>query len=188
MLHEEVVNIMRRRNMPAEDQLRSVKWRQAVASVDWLTSQFLPGSEFQMYMFNNTVEPVIEGSDGVWLNADDANQLDEAVRVLRRTVPKNGTNMRAAYAVASKLTPRPDNIILLVDSLPTMEEETTTQRIVSGRERVNLHDRAIRELPSGIPVNILLFPMEGDYDASVKYWLLAYQTGGSYMSISEDWP
>ena len=188
MLHEEVVNVMRRRNLPESDQLRSVKWRQAVASVDWLTSQFRPGSEFQMYMFNNKVEPVIEGSAGVWLKADDSNQLDEAIRVLRRTVPKNGTNMRAAYAVATQLTPRPDNIILLVDSLPTMEEEQTDRRIVTGRERVNLHDRAVRELPSGIPVNILLFPMEGDYDASMKYWLLAYATGGSYMSISEDWP
>ena len=188
MLHEEVVNIMRRRNLPDSEQLRSVKWRQAVASVDWLTSQFRPGSRFQMYMFNNTAEPVIEGSDGVWLHADDANQLDEAIRVLRRTVPKNGTNLKAAFAVATQLTPRPDNIILLVDSLPTMEEETTSQRTVSGRERVGLHDRAVRELPSGIPVNILLFPMEGDYDASMKYWLLAYATGGSYMSISEDWP
>ncbi len=188
MLHEELVNVLRRRNLPEAEQLRSVKWRQAVASVDWLTSQFRPGSKFQMYMFNNTVEPVIEGSDGVWLEADDANQLDEAIRVLRRTVPKNGTNMKAAYAVATKLTPRPDNIILLVDSLPTMEEELSSKRVVSGRERVGLHDRAVRELPSGIPVNILLFPMEGDYDASMKYWLLAYATGGSYMSISEDWP
>ncbi len=188
MLHEEVVNIMRRRNLPEADQLRSVKWRQAVASVDWLTSQFRPGSEFQMYMFNNKAEPVIKGSEGVWLKADDSNQLDEAIRVLRRTVPKNGTNMKAAYAVATKLTPRPDNIILLVDSLPTMEEEETDRRIVSGQERVNLHDRAVRELPSGIPVNILLFPMEGDYDASMKYWLLSYATGGSFMSISEDWP
>ncbi len=188
MLHEELVNVLRRRNLPEAEQLRSVKWRQAVASVDWLTSQFLPGSKFQMYMFNNTVEPVIEGSDGVWLEADDSNQLDEAIRVLRRTVPKNGTNMKAAYAVTTKLTPRPDNIILLVDSLPTMEEEQSSKGVVSGRERVGLHDRAVRELPSGIPVNILLFPMEGDYDASMKYWLLAYATGGSYMSISEDWP
>jgi hypothetical protein len=188
MLHEEIVNIVRRRNLPEAEQLRSVKWRQAVASVDWLTAQFRPGSQFQMYMFNNTVEPVIKGSDGVWLQADDATQLDEAIRVLRRTVPKNGTNMKAAFEVVSKLTPRPDNIILLVDGLPTMDSAETSKRFVTGRDRVNLHDRAIRELPSGIPVNILLFPMEGDYDASVKYWLLSYATGGSYMSVSEDWP
>jgi hypothetical protein len=30
--------------------------------------------------------------------------------------------------------------------------------------------------------------MEGDYQASIAYWLLAYGTGGSFMSISKDWP
>ena len=40
----------------------------------------------------------------------------------------------------------------------------------------------------GVPINILLYPMEGDYYAAIAYWLLAYQTGGSFMSISKDWP
>ena len=87
MLDDTIVNIIRRRNMSVEEKLRAVKWRQVVASVDWLSAQFQPGAEFQMYMFNNTVEPVIKGSDGVWLKADDSTQLDEAVSVLRRTVP-----------------------------------------------------------------------------------------------------
>ena len=41
---------------------------------------------------------------------------------------------------------------------------------------------------SGIPVNILLFPMEGDYDAAIAYWTLAYGSGGSFMAVSRDWP
>ena len=188
MLDDTIVNIIRRRNMSTADKLRAVKWRQVVASVDWLTSQFKPGSEFQIYMFNNDVEPVIKGSDGTWLKADDAVQLDEALRVLRRTTPENGTNIRAAYEIASKLTPRPDNIILLVDGLPTMMESTTNRRMVTGRDRMSMHGRSIRELPSGIPVNILLFPMEGDFDAAIAYWTLAYGTGGSFMAVSHDWP
>jgi len=188
MLDDTIVNIIRRRNMATEDKLRAVKWRQVVASVDWLTSQFKPGSEFQIYMFNNEVEPVIKGSDGTWLKADDANQLDEALRVLRRTVPENGTNIRVAYEIASTLSPRPDNIILLVDGLPTMMDSTTNRRLVTGRDRMSMHGRSIRELPSGIPVNILLFPMEGDFDAAIAYWTLAYGTGGSFMAVSRDWP
>ena len=188
MLDDTIVNIIRRRNMATEDKLRAVKWRQVVASVDWLTSQFKPGSEFQIYMFNNEVEPVIKGSDGTWLKADDANQLDEALRVLRRTVPENGTNIRVAYEIASTLSPRPDNIILLVDGLPTMMDSTTNRRVVTGRDRMSMHGRSIRELPSGIPVNILLFPMEGDFDAAIAYWTLAYGTGGSFMAVSRDWP
>lgn len=188
MLDDTIVNIIRRRNMSVDQQLRAVKWRQVVASVDWLTAQFLPGSEFQIYMFNNDVEPVIKGSDGVWLKADDSNQLDEAIRVLRRTVPKNGTNMKAAWEVASRLTPLPDNIILLADGLPTMDERTTSQRTVSGRDRYRMHFNALRELPSGIPVNIFLYPLEGDYEAPIVYWVLAYRSGGSFISVSKDWP
>lgn len=188
MLDDTIVNIIRRRNMSVAERLRSVKWRQVVASVDWLTAQFQPGSKFQIYMFNNTAEPVIRGSDGVWLDADDGTQLDEAVRILRRTVPKNGTNMRAAYAVASSLTPRPDNIILLADGLPTMDEATTSRRTISGRERYSMHYRALRELPAGVPVNIFLYPLEGDFEAPILYWILAFRSGGSFISVSRDWP
>ena len=159
-----------------------------MASVDWLTAQFKPGSEWQMYMFNNVVEPVIEGSDGVWLKADDATQLDEAIRRLRRTVPENGTNMRAAYEVAANMSPRPDNIILLIDGLPTMEEMTTDRRTVTGGQRLSMHNRAIRELPRGVPVNVFLYPLEGDYEAAFAYWVLSHDTGGSFIAVSRDWP
>ena len=188
MLDSTIVNIIRRRNMSLEDKLGAVKWRQAVASVDWLTAQFEPGSEFQIYMYNTEAVPVIKGSDGLWLKADDSTQLDEAIRVLRRTAPENGTNMKAAYEVVSQLSPRPDNIILLADGLPTMDEATTWQTTVSGQERFNLHQRAVRELPSGIPVNVFLYALEGDYEAPIMYWILAYRTGGSFISVSRDWP
>ena len=56
MLDDTIINIIRRRNMPVDDKLRAVKWRQAVASVDWLTAQFAPGSEFQIYMYNTTAD------------------------------------------------------------------------------------------------------------------------------------
>ena len=188
MLDDTIVNIIRRRNMPIDEKLRAVKWRQVVASVDWLTAQFQPGSEFQMYMFNNEVEPIIAGSDGVWLKADDATQLDEAMRVLRRTAPEGGTNMKAAMDIVMTMSPLPDNIILLVDGLPTMDGPTSNRRTVSGQERTRLFSNALRELPSNIPVNIFLYPLEGDFEAPFLYWLLAYRTGGSFISVSKDWP
>ena len=188
MLDDTIVNIIRRRNMPIDEKLRAVKWRQVVASVDWLTAQFRPGSEFQMYMFNNEVEPIIKGSEGVWLKADDATQLDEAMRVLRRTAPEGGTNMKAAMNIVLSMTPPPDNIILLVDGLPTMDGPTSNSKTVSGRERTRLFSNALRELPSGIPVNIFLYPLEGDFEAPFLYWLLAYRSGGSLISVSKDWP
>ena len=188
MLDDTIVNIIRRRNMSTDEQLRSVKWRQVVATVDWLTAQIRPGTQFQIYMYNNTVEPVIRGSAGTWLTAEDNTQLDEAVRVLRGTVPRNGTNMHDAFAAARELEPRPDNIILIADGLPTMDDVSTSRQTVTGRQRVRLFQQATRELPGGVPVNILLYPLEGDYEAPILYWDLAYNTGGSMISVSRDWP
>src|SRR5690606_38361671 len=64
----------------------------------------------------------------------------------------------------------------------------TERGMVTGQERLRYHYEAEALVPSGIPVNILLYPMEGDYNAAIAYWLLAYRTGGSFMSVSEDWP
>jgi len=188
MLSDTLVNIIRRRNLPENEQLRSRKWRQVIATVDWLTSQFRQDDLYQIYMFNNMAEPAIRGSEGVWLKADDGSQLDEAVRVLRRTVPKNGTNMHSAFAIAKTLSPRPDNIILLVDGMPTMDAATTDKRVIGPSERLNLFSRAVRELPSGVPINVMLFPMEGDFDAPISFWSLALTSNGSFMTVSRDWP
>ena len=188
MLDSKIINILRRRNMEDREKLRAVKWRQAVASVDWLTTQLSENAKFQIYMFNTEAKPAITGSDGVWLNVSDGNQINEAIKVLRRAPPKNGTNMHAAYRVISQLVPKPDNVILITDGLPTMKDASTSRRTISGRDRFALHSQAVREIPSGVPINTLLYPMEGDYDAAVAYWALAYTTGGSFISVSRDWP
>ena len=188
MLHETIVNIIRRKNLPESEQLLSRKWRQVVASVDWLTSQFRPESEYQIYMFNNVTVPVIKGTDGLWLKSDDAEQLDDAVRTLRRTVPKNGTNMYSAFQVIRDMDPRPDNVILLVDSMPTMDAATSSKSVIGPGERLNLFTAATQVIPSGIPINIMLYPMEGDARASVSLWALALKSRGSFISVSHDWP
>ena len=69
-----------------------------------------------------------------------------------------------------------------------MDSPVPKRGMVTGAERLRYHYAAIDQVPSGVPVNILLYPMEGDYFASIAYWLLAYQTGGAFMSISKDWP
>jgi len=69
-----------------------------------------------------------------------------------------------------------------------MNSSEAKRGMVTGQERLRFHYEAEAVVPSGIPVNILLYPMEGDYNAAIAYWLLAYRTGGSFMSVSEDWP
>ena len=188
MLDQTIVNVIRRRLQPPEQQLRSAKWRQVVATVDWITTQLQPGAQFQVYRFNETVEPAIPGSAGVWLTVGDGDQLEQAVQSLRTTPPSGGTNLHAAFSLVAQLSPRPDNILLLVDGMPTRGENPPAKSTVSPGERLKLFGQAVRQLPSGIPVNILMYPMEGDYLAPLEYWKLAYRSRGSFMSISDDWP
>ena len=188
MLHETIRNVIIRKNLPDSEKIRARKWRQVVTSVSWLTAQFKPESQFQIYMFNNVAEPVIKGTDGVWLKADDGSQLDDAIRTLRRTPPTDGTNLHAAFAVIKKMNPRPDNVILLVDGMPTMSTPEYTKNTIGGQERLNLFTSAVQTLPSGIPINIMLYPMEGDFYAPTSFWALALRSRGSFISVSEDWP
>ena len=188
MLDDRIVNIIRRRNLDDEQKLRSPKWRQVVASVDWLSAQLPVDAQFQIYTFNTTTRPVLDGTDGMWLDVGDGTQLNEAIRILRRTVPEKGTNMLDAFRKINEMNPPPDNVILLVDGLPTMNSPETDRGMVTGQERLKFYYEAESELNGRVPVNILLYPMEGDYQAGIVYWILAFGTGGSFMSISEDWP
>jgi len=188
MLDRTLVNIIRRRNMSEEDQLRAPKWRQAVNTVDWITAQIPPGTQFQIMAFNDKAWSLVEGTEGQWLTASDGALLDQAVETLRRTVPTGPTSLHAAFIAARQLEPKPDNIYLIADGLPTMGSVTPSRPGVSGRERAQHFDRAVRELPINVPVNVILLAMEGDPLAAPAYWLLALSTGGSMLAPAEDWP
>ena len=188
MLDRTVINIFRRRNMSEEQRLQAPKWRQVVNTLDWLTTQIQPGTQIQIYAFNDTAWSLLDGSEGEWHTVADARQLDEAVEKLSATVPQGPTSLHAAFAAMRPLDPRPDNIYLLVDGLPTMGEIPPNRPGVTGEERLRHFERAERSLPFNVPVNIILYAMEGDPFAAPAYWLLALNTGGSMMAPSEDWP
>jgi len=188
MLADTIVNAVRRRLLPAADRVRADKWRKAVKAVDWLTTQIPRDSQFQIYVFNTTARPLLPGTDGAWLAAKDGTSLGQAVATLRGTAPEGGTSLEAAFAAAAAMRPPPDNIIVLTDGLPTQGLTPPRGRVVSGGDRLKLFDRAMRALPRGVPVNILLFPMEGDPMAAPAFWKLAIASRGSFMTPSKDWP
>ncbi len=187
MLDRTIVNILRRRNMPPEQQKRAPKWLQAVNTVDWLTTQIAIGTQYQIYAFNSTAWSLIEGTDGQWLTVTNSAELDAAVATLRDTVPQGASSLQVAFNAARSMEPRPDNIYLLTDGLPTMGEIVPTREGVTGKERLDHFNRAVRDLP-GAPVNVILLAMEGDPRAAPAYWWLALRTGGSMLAPAEDWP
>jgi hypothetical protein len=188
MLDETVVGVLRRRNMAVSEKLKSPKWRQAVATIDWLTTQLPPTSQFQVYTFNETASPLIAGTNGTWLKAGEIEKLNQTVAGMRRLVPQKGTSLLNAFDKIGEMKPAPDNIFLLSDSLPTMGAKKPWGKRVSGKKRLSLFNEAIRRLPARIPVNIILYPMEGDPFAASAFWKLAKDTRGSFFCPSKDWP
>jgi molybdopterin converting factor small subunit len=188
MLDNTIVNIIRRRNMPTAERLNSEKWVQVRRTVDWLTTQLPVPSQYQLYVFNNESRSLVAGTEGTWLEVADEAQLTEAVEALNQTIPAEGTNLENLFASIKQMNPLPDNIFLLTDGLPTLGSRGSNQGVISGRDREQLFERAIKELPAGIPVNVILSPLEGDPMAPSLYWQLAIHTGGSFLNPSADWP
>jgi hypothetical protein len=188
MLAETIVEIIRRRHLKDQEKAKSEKWRHAVATIDWLTTQIPPASKFQVYTFNEKASPLIDGTRGTWLDAGDPEKLNETVDRLRKVVPQKGTSLLNAFNALNGIVPRPDNIFLLTDSLPTMGANKPWRKRVSAKKRIKLFNEAVRRLPSEVPVNVILYPMEGDPSAASYFWRLAAETNGSFFCPSRDWP
>ncbi|MBF8291278.1 MAG: hypothetical protein HW417_1276 [Steroidobacteraceae bacterium] len=190
MLDETVVNIIRMRNMPVERRIASAKWQQAVSTVEWIATRLPKSAQFQVYAFDTAVRPLVEGSDGRWLSVGDAGQIQLAVSALRKTAPTGGSSLQNAFAVIGKLSPAPDNVILITDGLPTQgDQPPLIRRIVSAEQREDLMKEAVRSLPPAPPpISIVLLPMEGDPSAPIYFWRLARMTGGGFLSPAKDWP
>ncbi len=184
MLATDVVNVIRLRNMDRQARAASPKWRQLQATVAWLAANLPPESRMQLIVFGPEVQNL---SRGKWLDAAGENATKALVR-MNGMLPAGGTNLEAAFAAASALAPRPDNIILLTDGLPTFSGDKPGTRPVSGKKRQKFFQRAIRKLPSGVPVNTILFPMQGDPRAALLYWQLGVATHGTMFTPTTDWP
>jgi hypothetical protein len=188
MLDRTIVNILRRRNMSDEQQRRSPKWQQVVNTVDWLTTQIAPGTNVQIIGFSDKATWLIPDTEGKWVAVNDGTELDPPVTALRASHPQGGTSLHAGFNALKQLDPKPDNIYLLVDGLPTMGDVAPTRPGVNAEDRLDHFRRAIRQLPVGVPINVIMFAMEGDPFAAPAYWELALRTGGSMLAPSEDWP
>jgi hypothetical protein len=174
--------------MSRAEQRRAPKWAQVVSTVDWLTANLPPDGQFQVYTFDAEARPLLEKTRTKWLDVGDGKKLDEVMDRLREVVPGGGTNLSAAFLAIALMKPRPDNIYLLVDGLPTLDASPSEKKTVSGDQRLKYFQNAVRRLPHGVPVNVILYPFEGDPGAASAFWELSIATRGSLMSPSEHWP
>lgn len=188
MLDETIVNILRRRNMSDERKRQAPKWQRAVRTVEWLAAQLPLDAEFQVYGFHETTESLIPGGEMDWEPMHDGEQLNQTVASIREAVPQGGSSLENLTLALAQLSPIPDNVYLITDGLPTQGTSTPGRAMVTGRKRLELFRDAVDQLPRQVPINVILFPIEGDPMASAAYWNLARVTRGAFISPSWDWP
>jgi len=188
MLDDTIVNIIRRRNMDDAAKRRSWKWQQALATVDWISARFPAGSEYQIFTFNTSVGPILPETKWKWLKVSDFDQLNRGIDQLKRSIPEGGSSLAKALASVNRLSPKPDNIYLITDGLPTQGLAPPRRTTVTGRQRRDLFEDALTQLPRGIPINTILLPMEGDPLAAWAYWQIALYTRGAFLTPARDWP
>jgi hypothetical protein len=188
MLADTVVNAVRRRNMEPEKRVEAPKWQWTVRTVEWLLAQLPPSSRFQVYIFNTEPVAALAGSEGEWLDAADSLALEDTVEGLKEFAPEGGTSLENAISALEDFEEKPDNLFLLTDGLPTQGKDPPRSAMVSGEQRRRHFLSAVGQLPIGVPVNTILFPMEGDPEAAAMFWQFAMTTKGSFLTPSRDWP
>ncbi len=188
MLAQQLVQIIRLRNMGQSVQRNADKWQRSINTVDWLTAQLPINAKYQVILFNSEATTALPATAGQWLEVANQAQLADVSSALRKVIPSGGTSMENAFLALRELSPAPDNIFLITDGLPTQGTSAPRGSKVSGREREKLYRKAVQQLPKSVPVNVILAPLEGDPMAASAFWQLAQLTGGSFLSPSKDWP
>jgi hypothetical protein len=188
MLDDTLVNIIRTRNMSDDAKRNAPKWQRAVRIVEWISSQLPLNSQYQVMLFNQSTSAVLPGTQDRWLEVADQDELNEVIRVLKQQVPSGGNNLETALRTIAAMSPPPDNVYLITDSLPTQGSRPSGASTISPRDRLRLFSDALQVVPRNMPFNTILLPMEGDPAAAAAYWQLALSTGGSFITPARDWP
>lgn len=188
MLHEDVVNVIVLRNSSDAKKREASKWRHAVDTVNWLVAQLPPDAQFQIYAFNTKAQPVLASSRGKWQDANDPAVRSRNIESLGSLVPVDGTSLINAFIGIKSLNPRPDQIILITDGLPTQGTSAGIRKYINADRRARLFDDAMVVLGHDVPVDVVLLPMKGDLPAAHRFWQLTRQTGGTLLMPAKDWP
>ena len=188
MLDTRIVDIVRRKILDDPVRRSAPKWQRAVATVEWILANLPVDSTIRALHFSSAVSDLYDEEDTAWIDVVDREKVDRLVANLKDVAPLHGTNLEAVFKRAKSLSPRPDNIVLITDGLPTLGSGGFPRKTIGPRQRSNLFDKALKQLPANIPVNVILFPLEGDPLAAVSYWKLALDSNGSLFTPTRDWP
>ncbi len=171
-----------------EEKRSSAKWTRVVDSVRWMISALPAESSFQVLLFAEDTQPLIDTHSIDWIYRDDTEMIQDVLDALAKVVPAGGANMERAFSVARSLSTVPDSVVLLTDGLPTQSDSFPSGEFVTETDRVRYFNAAARIAAPGIPINTILYPLEGDPASPFLFWQLADRTKGALVSPAPSWP
>ncbi len=194
MTDENLIDIVRRKVQADAAKKAGPKWKRALKATRWLVSKVPASSEYSVIGFQASASS-LSSSSATWLKAADTGAAGNVSAKLSGIVPTGGTNFEAAVDRALALRPKPSNIYIVTDGLPTMGVGRTPMLKGCGKNKVSeecrsaLFARASAKLTGArVPVNVILLPMEGDPTAADAYWRLSLYTGGVMLAPPRSWP
>jgi len=193
MSDELLVNILRRKLRSDQVKAQGDKWKKAVRISQWLISRLPENSDFQFLSYNDKVYN--HSKNGIWNSSRDKDSVTYTMNELNALFPDKGTNLTLIFEKLTDINPRPTDIYIITDGLPTLSNNKlfkSSKKKVSSSDRIKyFHDAVNVIFKSNLKeskINVILLPMEGDVSAGEKYWDLTNPTDGSLMSPSKDWP
>ncbi len=210
MLDRSLVEIVRLRVADSNTKLAAEKWSTARKTAEWVYKQVQDQGQFQLLSFSNSVTDiannVIDPTQTTnWLEKGAKGiKLSDIRSTLAGLQADGPTNLELAFEAISSLRPRPNQVVLITDGLPTVPEgialgrirgcptpRGTSTPILSPRCRKGIFDRAVAKFYRtfrSTEMHVVLLPLDGDAQAMFAYWNLAATTGGRVLTPAKGWP
>ena len=198
MTDEKLLNIIRRKNSSVQNKKQGPKWLRTKRTVRWLLARVPKMSQLSVLAFNDSI---YQFGKTKWVNINIQGVFKSLYKKLDTIVPTGATNLQKGLQAVSKLNAT--DLYIITDGLPTTGESGYAQlnlfsgcssllgnsKSISGACRVKLFRQSIKDANlSGVKVNVILLPIEGDPDAANEYWSWAAGTGGLVISPAINWP
>ena len=173
------------------------KWIRTKDIVTWFLEELPDQSSLKAITYSENAELVANS----WLSKSDF--ISQHGNFLDSINPFGPTNLKEALDLVNNSIKDASSIYLLTDGLPTKTSRLAVRNIgncgislrrgrenyVSGECREAIFDFSIQSFSqSGIPINVILLPLEGDPRAATKYRQWVATSGGKFLSPSRAWP
>jgi len=199
MTDEKLIQIIRRKNGSDKDKKGGPKWQRTKRIARWLLARTPKSSQISVVIYNRKAR-VLGAVD--WFYGRDTSSIQRIYSDLDRLVPTGSTNLQLGLQKATAL--KPTDIYVITDGLPTDGQSRYSSlnpfaacssllgksSNISGQCRVKLFRQSIYESSpgSGVKINVILLPLEGDPQAAPEYWAWSASTGGLLISPALSWP